>query len=268
MTKGWPARTRRAGSLGRVDLKPTYSWLATAWLVAFSAASLSAGEFVGVFESPSEVPLRFAQAGRIGSVAVSAGDQVATGQILATLESDSEAAWVRIQQARQEAADLWSAAAARSAAGQETRDRELRFRELDLEFRRLQATREALLIRAPTGGVVTKIQFQRGADILPGGPAVVTLQPINALFVSLAIPATDAARLAPGAGVRIQAGQPSQSGEGVVFRLDSHGPSPRALIRVENNQQQFVPGQTCRVSTSAAGAPTQIAEIDDFTPVR
>lgn len=248
-------------------MKPTYSWLATAWLVAFSAASLSAGEFVGVFESPSEVPLRFARAGRIGSVAVSAGDQVATGQILATLESDSDAAWARIQQQRQEAGDLWGAAAARSA-GPEARDLEFRFRELDFEFRRLQAARETLVIRAPTGGVVTKIQFQRGADILLGGPAVVTLQPINALFVSVAIPGTDAARLAPGAGVRIQAGQPAQSGEGVLFRLDSNGPSPRALIRVENSQQQFVPGQTCRVSTSAAGAPTQIAEIDDFTPVR
>lgn len=268
MTKGWPARTRRAGGLGRLDLKPTYSWLATAWLVALGAASVSAGEFVGVFESPREVPLRFARTGRIGAIAVAAGDQVAAGQVLATLESDSDAAWARIQQQRQEAADLWSAAASRSTVGRDAQELELRFRELDSEFRRQLAAREALLIRAPTGGVVTKIQFQKGADVPQGGPAVLTLQPINALFVSIAVPAAESARLSPGTGVRIQAGQPAQSGEGIVFRVDPSGPAPHALIRVENGQQQFVPGQTCRVSTSSAGVPTQVAEIDDFAPVR
>lgn len=147
---------------------------------------------------------------RIASIMVSAGQHVAKGDVLLEFEKISftadaqsaEAALLAAQQANDRAERMVNAGIAAR------RDLELASAELAKAKAEVAAARrnaELATLRAPLAGVVTRLNAALGASVDPSQPLVEIADP-SVVDIVLALPPSDAARVHPGAKVRLHSG--------------------------------------------------------------
>ncbi len=204
----------------------------TETLGAIGAVAPRAGHFA-VLSAPV--------ATRVAAVMVSAGEHVAKGDVLLELEKTSiaaeaqsaEAALVTVQQGYDRAQRMVNEGIAAR------RDLEQASAELSKAKAAVAAARrnaELATFRSPLTGVVTRVNATLGASVDPSQPLVEIADP-TAVDIVLSLPPADAARVRPGAKVKLHTGAGPAGealGEAIVVAVSgivdsaSHSVSVRA----------------------------------------
>ena len=155
-------------------------------------------------------------AGRVGRVLVTAGQTVASGAPLIELDQAPFAAALRSAEAALAAAERANERQQRLAQEGIVPRKDAEQAAADLARAQSDASaarRNAQLstLRAPIGGVVTRMSATLGASVDPAQPLVEISDP-SALDILLSVTPTQAAEIRPGAKVQLSAGQ-NASGE-------------------------------------------------------
>lgn len=155
-------------------------------------------------------------AGRVGGVRVTAGQTVSAGQVLVELDQAPFTAALQSAEAALAAAERANERQQRLAQEGIVPRKDAEQAAADLaraQSDAVAARRNAQLsvLRAPIGGVVTRMSATLGASVDPAQPLVEISDP-RALDVLLGVTPTEAAKVRPGAKVALSAGQ-SATGE-------------------------------------------------------
>ncbi len=227
-------------------------------------------------------------AGAVQSVHANAGDRVQRGQLLAVIVSPALAeqraellaAEKRLALARQthdREQQLWqdkiSAQQDYLAARQALQEAEIGVEALRQKLTALGATATAgtqglarLEIRAPIAGVVVDKKISAG-EALKDDAAIFQLADLASVWVTLAVPAQDLARLQTGAQARVTATAFEAVGQGRVSHVGAlvgeHSRSATARVLLPNPQGLWRPGLPVSVSLTQDEAAVPVAVAAD-----
>ncbi len=203
-------------------------------------------ELTGDVVSARRSAVGFRRAGQVVEVDAEPGQQVAAGQLLARLDDA-----VLVQQVAAAEAALAAAREAAAAAEREARravevgedivpavERDARAREAaaaallvaqrEAELARLRAEQDQGLLRAPFAAAVVERRLSEGAYAAAGAP-VLELVDLGRREVRVQVPSRYAARLGPGAAVRLRCDE--LPGQDWALRIDRFVPAADAGSR-------------------------------------
>jgi len=228
----------------------------------------------GSIRPESQVRIFSKVAGRIEELKADTCDQVKTGQVLARIDSDLQAAGLKQAQAARAVAQVVLADAERdwkraeelfrqAVVNEQVRDKARAGR--DLAERGLAQAEAAVLaaqvgldettIRATIDGTVTHRYFDKGDFVSPGQP-LFAIQDLRTVKVLASVPQADLLRLVPGASrARVTVEGAGEGLEALVSKvepaLDPATLSAPIEIRVENRRRQApaaAPANACAAS--------------------
>ena len=218
---------------------------------------------VGSLRAVRGVDITTEVAGLVRSVRFRSGDEVAAGQVLVELNSDSDRAQLNALQA---AADLAAVVYGRDRAQfavQAIAKSQIDSDEADLKAKRAQVAAQAATVakktlRAPFAGRLGITTINPGQYLNPGDK-VVTLQTLDPIYVDFRLPQVELARVSKGETVNVTSDSyPNERFTGKVTaidpRIDAASRNFQVEARIDNPHRRLVPGMFARVSVESGGA--------------
>ncbi|MDR1526538.1 MAG: efflux RND transporter periplasmic adaptor subunit [Dysgonamonadaceae bacterium] len=212
--------------------------------------------YVGTVEASVAVSLAFSSMGTVEQVAVSEGQRVKKGQLLAALNTTTaENSYQMMLVKQQQAQDAYDRLVKVHANGS-LPDIQL----VEVETGLQQAKSMTAVARknlddcrlyAPCDGVIASRSVEAGSSVLPG-VSVFQLVSVDRVKVKIAVPENEIGPIAEGQTARVIApalGNAVFTGKiemkGVVANVISH--TYEAKISIHNPQTQLMPGMVCKV---------------------
>jgi membrane fusion protein, multidrug efflux system len=214
-------------------------------------------EAVGSLRAVRGVDVTTEIAGLVRTVAVQAGQDVAVGTVLVSLNADAEVAQL---QALEAAADLADSVLARDRA--QLALRAVSQAQFDADYadatgkRALAAEQAALVakktIRAPFGGKLGITTVNPGQYLNPGDK-IATLQQLDPIYLDFYLPQREVARLSPGQSVDVTTdGFPGEIFAGRITaispKVDPATRTVQVLATLPNHVRELLPGMFANVA--------------------
>lgn len=165
--------------------------------------------FLGTFDANKQNMIGSETSGKIISVLVNEGDQVAAGQVIARV--DNEQVQLQIQSAELNIANLkndnerYAALKKENAVSNvEVEKMELALKTAEVNLKQLQKQLRNSAIVAPFSGTVTKKLIDLGSMVMPGTP-VVELTDISTVKLTVSVPERDVLKFKKGDQVDVTA---------------------------------------------------------------
>jgi RND family efflux transporter MFP subunit len=243
------------------------------------ASAVGVGQsFSGTVEESSGSSLSFAASGTIKSIAVSSGQRVSKGQLIATLDD------VTYRNALQ-------AAAATLEQANDAYDRlkllhengslpDIQWVEVQSKLKQAQSSYEIsqksladTKLYAPFSGYISEKNVEVGQNVMPG-LSVVKLVNIENVKVTISVPETEISNVTKGSTVEIEV--PALDNQTFTGRIDEKGVVANSLSRsyevkavVANHNGVLLPGMICnlllqsdKVNDNAIVLPCNIIQLD------
>lgn len=243
------------------------------------ASAVGVGQsFSGTVEESSGSSLSFAASGTIKSIAVSSGQRVSKGQLIATLDD------VTYRNALQ-------AAAATLEQANDAYDRlkllhengslpDIQWVEVQSKLKQAQSSYEIsqksfadTKLYAPFSGYISEKNVEVGQNVMPG-LSVVKLVNIENVKVTISVPETEISNVTKGSTVEIEV--PALDNQTFIGRIDEKGVVANSLSRsyevkavVANHNGVLLPGMICnlllqsdKVNDNAIVLPCNIIQLD------
>jgi len=226
-------------------------------ILTVGAMSVSSTQnYTGTAEESFGVSLSFSQAGTVERVAVSEGQKVSKGQLLAVLSSGTaQNAYDIAKSMLNQAQDAYDRIKLLHDRGSVT---DLQFVDVQTGLEKAKGmeaiARKSLddtRLYAPFSGVIANRSVEVGANVMPG-VAVFKLVSIDEMDVKVSIPENEIGNIRTGQPATIVVtalGDKRYNGtvyrKGVEANVISHTYDIR--IRVKNPQQELMPGMVCKV---------------------
>jgi RND family efflux transporter MFP subunit len=234
--------------------------------------------FSGTIEESSASTLSFSVGGTVKNIAVSAGQRVSKGQLIATLDPSQV----------QSALDV---AAATLEQAQDAYDRlaklhennslpEIQWVEAESKLKQAQSTYNIskknlndTRLYAPFSGYVKEKSVEVGTNVMPGSP-VINLVTVDNVKVCISVPETEISKISIGNNVNIQV--PALGNRTFVGKVNEKGVTANSLSRsyevkalVHNADNALLPGMLCTLYLGDASAtesailvPTSVVQLD------
>ena len=234
-------------------------------MAAPSGVSAMEKQYSGTVEEENRTPLSFATAGTVQALHFHVGQQVAKGQLLATLEPTS----------------MQNTYNAARATLEQAQDAYRRMKELhdkgslpDIKWVEVQSKLEQAVsmeqiasknlkdckLYAPYSGVIARKEVEAGQNVMPGMP-VAQLVTASVLRIKVAVPETEISAIGMGqeAAVRVSALDGSTYKATVVEKGIVANPLSRSYevkLKVDGSHTELLPGMVADVSIRLAGNGT------------
>jgi membrane fusion protein, multidrug efflux system len=208
-------------------------------------------------------------AGRVSQILVTTGQMVQAGQALVEMDKGPFQAALQSAQAAYSAAERANERQQRLAGEGIVPKKDAESAAADMarahsDVVAAERIEELSTLRAPIGGVVTRMAATLGASVDPAAPLVEISDP-SALDVMLSVTPTDAARVHPGAKVALSAGQ-TVSGEplgvgtvaDVAGTVDSTTRSVAVRVQAPTTRRPLRIGETVYGAIAVATRPAAI----------
>jgi RND family efflux transporter MFP subunit len=240
---------------------------------------LCAGQsFSGTVEESSASTLSFSVGGTVKSIAVSAGQHVAQGALIATLDASQvqsalDAASATLEQAQDAYSRLAKLHDNNSLPEIQWVEAESKLKQAQSTYNISKKNLNDTRLYAPFSGYIKEKNVEVGHNVMPGSP-VVELVTVSNVKVCISVPETEISRIAVGNEVKIQV--PALANQTFVGRINEKGVAANPISRsyevkavVNNPKSELLPGMLCTLyidSTDAAEeaivVPTNIVQLD------
>jgi RND family efflux transporter MFP subunit len=169
--------------------------------------------FLGVFEANHQNNVASDASGKLISLLVKEGDNVAKGQVIAKLDDELiqlqiDNAKLNIAQLKNDNSRFASLRKDQAVSAIEAEKMELALKSAEVQLKQLQKQLKSTSILAPFSGVVTKKLVDLGSMVMPGTP-IVELTDISTLKLTVSVPERDVMKF--------------QKGQQVIANADVYG---------------------------------------------
>jgi len=245
-----------AGCSGRTEAVKTEKLIPVKTLVVSGSPTTAERNYVGTAEEAFAISLSFSLTGTVERVAVSEGQRVSKGQLLATLsDGTAKNAHDIAKSTLRQAQDAYDRIKSLHDKGSVT---DIQFVEVETGLEKAKAMEaisrknlEDTKLYAPFAGIIAKRSVEEGANVMPG-VSLFKLVSIDEIDVKVSIPENEIGDIHKGqsATVTVSAlGNREYRGtvhqKGVEGNLVSRTYDIR--IRVKNPQAELMPGMVCKV---------------------
>jgi len=218
---------------------------------------------IGSATGAQSVDLSPGVAGRVVALQASPGDQVAAGDIIATLDAEAaglalERAKLMLQDAQTTLERLDRLTGSGATTALQRQDAELALRTAELALRR--ATRDLAdhSITAPIAGYIGLIEVQPG-DLVTPATVITRIEDRSSLMLEFRVPERVAAQVTPGATVAAHPiSTPGSDIAGLVIAVDNRVEEASRTLRVRaaiaNTDDAFRAGMAFRITLEFTGA--------------
>jgi RND family efflux transporter MFP subunit len=240
---------------------------------------LCAGQsFSGTVEESSASTLSFSVGGTVKSIAVSAGQHVAQGALIATLDASQvqsalDAASATLEQAQDAYSRLAKLHDNNSLPEIQWVEAESKLKQAQSTYNISKKNLSDTRLYAPFSGYIKEKNVEVGHNVMPGSP-VVELVTVSNVKVCISVPETEISRIAVGNEVKIQV--PALSNQTFVGKINEKGVAANPISRsyevkavVSNPKSELLPGMLCTLYIDSADAaeeaivvPTSIVQLD------
>ena len=244
------------GCTGRTETVTTEKVIPVKTLTVSGSAIMSERNYVGAAEESFAISLSFSGMGTVDRVAVSEGQRVSKGQLLATLNSATvqnahEVANSTLRQAQ----DAYDRLKSLHDKGSIT---DIQFVEVQTGLAQAKAMEaiarksvEDANLYAPFAGIIAKRSVEEGANVIPGVSAF-KLVSIDEIDVKVPIPENEIGSIKNGQSATVTVpALGNREYRGIVHQKGVEAnPISRAYniqIRVQNPQSELLPGMVCKV---------------------
>ena len=256
-----------AGCTGRTETVKTERVIPVTMLSVGEQTTALERHYVGTAEASYAISLSFALTGTVEQVAVSEGQRVSKGQLLAVLSSGTvQNAYEVASSTLRQAQDAYNRLKSLHDKGSVT---DLQFVEVETGLEKAQAmaaiARKNLddtKLYAPFAGVIAKRSVEEGVNVLPG-ISLFKLVSIDEMDVTVPIPENEIGAIQAGqaATVTVPALE-NRTYQGVVQKKGVEAnPVSRTYniqIRLKNPQLELMPGMVCKAFLMQEDAEQQI----------
>jgi RND family efflux transporter MFP subunit len=233
--------------------------------------------FSGTVEESSASTLSFSVGGTVKTIAVSAGQRVSKGQLIATLDPTQVQSALDVAAATlEQAQDAYN----RLATLHDNNSLpEIQWVEAESKLKQAQSTYNIskknlndTRLYAPFSGYVKEKSVEVGTNVMPGSP-VINLVTVDIVKVCISVPETEISKISIGNNVNIQVaalGNRTFTGKvnekGVAANSLSRSYEVKALVN--NADNALLPGMLCTLylgdneTESAILVPTSVVQLD------
>jgi RND family efflux transporter MFP subunit len=238
----------------------------------------SGQSFSGTVEESSSSTLSFSVGGTVKSIAVSAGQRVSRGQLIATLDaSQVKSALDAAEATLEQAQDAYS----RLAKLRENNSLpEIQWVEVESKLKQAQSAYSIskknlsdTQLYAPFSGYIKEKSVEVGTNVMPGSP-VVNLVTVDNVKVCISVPETEISKIAIGNEVKIQVA--ALGDRTFVGKINEKGVAANSISRsyevkalVHNPDNALLPGMLCTLyvgnsdaTQAAIVVPTSVVQLD------
>ena len=243
------------GCTGRVETVKTERVIPVKILVVNGSATTTDRNYVGTAEESFAISLSFALTGTVELVAVSEGQRVGKGQLLAALNSGTaKNAYDVAQSTLRQAQDAYDRIKSLHEKGSVT---DLQFVEVETGLEKARAMEaisrknlEDTKLYAPFAGMIAKRSVEEGANVMPG-VSLFKLVSIDEIDVKVPIPENEIGDVRTGQAAMITVpALGNREYRGVVHHKGVEAnPVSRTYnvqIRLKNPQSELMPGMVCK----------------------
>jgi len=215
--------------------------------------------YVGVAEESFAISLSFSLAGIVERVAVTEGQKVRKGQLLATLNSATmQNAYNISLSTLKQAQDAYNRIASLHEKGSIT---DIKFVEVETGLEQAKAMAaiskknlEDTKLYAPSAGIIAKRSIEEGSNVMPGVSAF-KLVSVNEIDVKVSIPENEIGSITIGQPATVTV--PAVGNTEYEGMVDKKGVEANSIthtydirVRVKNPLEQLMPGMVCKVYLS------------------
>jgi RND family efflux transporter MFP subunit len=233
--------------------------------------------FSGTIEESSASTLSFSVGGTVKTIAVSAGQRVSKGQLIATLDptqvqSALDVAAATLEQAQDAYDRLAKLHENNSLPEIQWVDAESKLKQAQSTYNISKKNLNDTRLYAPFSGYVKDKSVEVGTNVMPGSP-VINLVTIDHVKVCISVPETEISKISIGNAVKIQV--PALSNRTFEGKINEKGVTANSLSRsyevkalVNNADNALLPGMLCTLylgdneSESAIIVPTGVVQLD------
>lgn len=237
----------------------------------------SGQSFSGTVEESSASTLSFSVGGTVNSIAVSAGQRISKGQLIATLDptqvqSALDVAAATLEQAQDAYNRLAQLHENNSLPEIQWVDAESKLKQAQSTYNISKKNLNDTRLYAPFSGYVKEKTVEVGTNVMPGSP-VINLVKVDNVKVCISVPETEISKIAIGNAVKIQV--PALNNRTFVGKVTEKGVAANSLSRsyevkalVNNADNSLLPGMLCTLylgdndTESAILVPTSVVQLD------
>lgn len=249
-------------------------------VMSVQKSELHSGQsFSGTVEESSSSTLSFSIGGTVKTMAVSAGQHVSKGQLIATLDASSVQSALEVAAATlEQAQDAYN----RLAKLHDNNSLpEIQWVEAESKLKQAQSTYNISKknlsdthLYAPFSGYIKDKSVEVGHNVMPGSP-VVNLVTVDNVKVSISVPETEISKIGIGNEVQIQV--PALADRTFVGKINEKGVAANPISRsyevkalVHNQDNALLPGMLCTLylgdnsyTEMAIVVPCSVVQLDD-----
>jgi RND family efflux transporter MFP subunit len=233
--------------------------------------------FSGTIEEASASTLSFSVGGTVNTIAVSAGERISKGQLIATLDptqvqSALDVAAATLEQAQDAYERLASLRENNSLPEIQWVDAESKLKQAQSTYNISKKNLNDTRLYAPFSGYVKDKSVEVGTNVMPGSP-VINLVRIDNVKVCISVPETEISKISIGNTVKIEV--PALGNRTFVGKVTEKGVSANPLSRsyevkalVNNADNALLPGMLCTLylgnneTEQAILVPTSVVQLD------
>ncbi|HNW44413.1 MAG TPA: efflux RND transporter periplasmic adaptor subunit [Elusimicrobiales bacterium] len=201
---------------------------------ARAANGYAASYYSGTIEARNSIPLSFLAAGTVSDISVREGQPVEKGQVLGTLDCQSNQSALLMAGAKEKQAQD----AYRRFQPMHKNGNLAEIKMVEIETARTQAEQALKLaqkgvadctITAPTSGVISRRDAEPGSSAIPGRP-VLRLDSVDQVYASISVPETEIAAIKTGSWAEVEIS--ALNSTGTELRMDTEYRSSPAASRL------------------------------------
>jgi RND family efflux transporter MFP subunit len=234
--------------------------------------------FSGTVEESSATTLSFAIGGTIKTIAVSAGQHVSKGALIATIDvanvkSSLDMAAATLEQAKDAYNRLAKLHESNSLPEIQWVEAESKLKQAQSAYEIAKKNLNDTHLYAPFSGYIKDKSVEVGHNVMPGSP-IVNLVTVDNVKICISVPETEISKVSIGNEVNIKV--PALGDRTFVGKINEKGVSANSLSRsyevkalIHNSDHSLLPGMLCTLylcdsnaSESAILIPTNIVQLD------
>ena len=255
------------GCTGKTETVKTEKVIPVKAITVSGSETMAERNYVGTVEESFAISLSFSLPGTVEKVAVSEGQRVSKGQLLAALNSGTvQNAYDVANSTLKQAQDAYNRLSELHKKGSAT---DIQFVEVETGLQQAKSMEAIALnnledtkLYAPFSGIIAKRSIEEGANMMPG-VAAFKLVSIDEIDIKAPIPENEIGNISVGQSATVTI--PAVNNAVYTGRVDKKGVEANAIshtydirIRIKNPQLSLMPGMVGKVSLQSETDSEQI----------